>query len=77
MVALFYIVAQAMLLIHLSHGLSSAFQSLGFRNHVWWPRIQIVTKAACIVIFIGYTVIPRYNLPSNGRRGIRRKQSPS
>lgn len=57
-VALFYIVAQAMLLIHLSHGLSSAFQSLGFRNHVWWPRIQIVTKAACIVIFIGYTVIP-------------------
>lgn len=57
-VALFYIVAQALLFIHLSHGLSSAFQSFGLRDHVWWPRIQFVTKAASIAIFVGYALIP-------------------
>jgi len=57
-VALFYIIAQALLFIHLSHGLGSAFQSFGLRDHVWWPRIQFLTKAASIAIFIGYTLIP-------------------
>lgn len=57
-VALFYIVAQALLFIHLSHGLSSAFQSFGLRDHVWWPRIQLFAKAASIAIFIGYAAIP-------------------
>ncbi len=57
-VAAFYLVAQALLFIHLSHGLSSAFQSFGLRDHVWWPRLQFVTKAASIAIFIGYSLIP-------------------
>lgn len=57
-VSLFYLVAQALLFIHLGHGIASAFQSLGFRNHVWWPRIKIVAKAASIAIFIGYALIP-------------------
>jgi succinate dehydrogenase / fumarate reductase cytochrome b subunit len=57
-VTAFYLVAQALLFIHLSHGLSSAFQSFGLRDHVWWPRIQFVTKAASIAIFIGYALIP-------------------
>jgi succinate dehydrogenase / fumarate reductase cytochrome b subunit len=57
-VTAFYLVAQALLFIHLSHGLSSAFQSFGLRDHVWWPRIQFVTKAASIAIFVGYALIP-------------------
>jgi succinate dehydrogenase / fumarate reductase cytochrome b subunit len=57
-VSLFYLVAQALLFIHLGHGIASAFQSFGFRNHVWWPRIQFVAKAASIAIFIGYALIP-------------------
>jgi succinate dehydrogenase / fumarate reductase cytochrome b subunit len=57
-VTAFYLVAQALLLVHLSHGLSSAFQSFGLRDHVWWPRIQFVTKAASIAIFVGYSLIP-------------------
>lgn len=57
-VALFYIVAQALLFIHLSHGLAAMFQSFGFRDHVWWPRIQIFAKAASVAIFIGYAAIP-------------------
>lgn len=57
-VALFYIVAQALLFIHLGHGIASAFQSFGLRDHVWWPRIQFLAKGASIVIFIGYALIP-------------------
>lgn len=57
-VTLFYLVAQALLFIHLGHGIASAFQSLGFRNHVWWPRIQCLAKVASIAIFIGYALIP-------------------
>jgi succinate dehydrogenase / fumarate reductase, cytochrome b subunit len=57
-VALFYLAAQALLFIHLSHGIASAFQSIGLRNHVWWPRIQCLAKAVSIVIFVGYALIP-------------------
>jgi hypothetical protein len=57
-VAAFYLIAQALLFIHLGHGISSAFQSFGFRNHVWWPRIQFLAKAASTAIFVGYALIP-------------------
>jgi succinate dehydrogenase / fumarate reductase, cytochrome b subunit len=56
-VTLFYLVAQALLFMHLGHGVASMFQSLGFRNHVWWPRIQLLAKVASIAIFIGYAAI--------------------
>jgi len=57
-VSLFYLVAQSLLFVHLSHGLASMFQSLGFRNHVWWPRIATFAKVASFVVFLGYASIP-------------------
>jgi succinate dehydrogenase / fumarate reductase, cytochrome b subunit len=57
-VALFYLVAQALLFVHLGHGLASLFQTFGLRNHVWWPRIQWFVRGATIAIFIGYALIP-------------------
>jgi succinate dehydrogenase / fumarate reductase cytochrome b subunit len=57
-VVLFYLIAQGLLFAHLGHGLASMFQSLGFRNHVWWPRIECFAKIASIAIFIGYAAIP-------------------
>lgn len=57
-VCLFYLLAQALLFVHLGHGLSSMFQSLGFRDHVWWPRIRGFAQAASIALLIGYSVIP-------------------
>lgn len=57
-VALFYLVAQVMLFLHLSHGLSAMFQSLGLRNHVWWPRVQIFAKVFSTAILLGYVSIP-------------------
>jgi succinate dehydrogenase / fumarate reductase cytochrome b subunit len=57
-VVLFYLIAQALLFMHLGHGVAGMFQSLGFRNHVWWPRIAAFAKVASIAIFIGYASIP-------------------
>ena len=57
-VVLFYLVAQGLLFMHLGHGLASMFQSLGFRNHVWWPRVQGFAKLASVAIFVGYAIIP-------------------
>ncbi len=57
-VSAFYLIAQALLFLHLGHGLSAMFQSLGLRNHVWWPRITVFAKVASIAIFIGYASIP-------------------
>jgi succinate dehydrogenase cytochrome b subunit len=57
-VVVFYLIAQALLFIHLGHGLAAMFQSLGLRNHNWWPRIQLFAKAASIAIFVGYALIP-------------------
>lgn len=57
-VVLAYLVAQGLLFLHLGHGLSSMFQSMGFRNHVWWPRIQMFARVASLALFVGYGSIP-------------------
>ena len=57
-VTLAYLVAQALLFMHLNHGLSAMFQSLGLRNHVWWPRIKVFAQVASIGLFLGYASIP-------------------
>lgn len=57
-VALFYIIAQVLLFLHLSHGLAAMFQSLGLRNHVWWPRLQLATRLVSLGILLGYLSIP-------------------
>ena len=57
-VAAFYVIAQALLFIHLGHGIASAFQSFGLRDHVWWPRIKCLAMVASLAIFLGYVSIP-------------------
>ena len=57
-VVLFYLIAMALLFMHLGHGVSAMFQSLGWRNHVWWPRIAGLAKGASTAIFVGYAIIP-------------------
>jgi len=57
-VSLFYLIAQALLFVHLGHGLSSMFQSLGLRNHVWGSQIAAFAKVVSLVVFLGYASIP-------------------
>jgi succinate dehydrogenase / fumarate reductase cytochrome b subunit len=57
-VSIFYLIAQALLFMHLSHGLTSMFQSLGWRSFAWWPRVTLGARIASVVLFLGYASIP-------------------
>lgn len=57
-VSLFYIVAMALLCLHLSHGVSSMFQSLGLRNERWRSILDKAARAYGLIIFFGFISVP-------------------
>lgn len=57
-VSAFYIVGLFLLSLHLSHGSSSFFQSLGLNNQKLAPRLAIGGRVFAWFLFIGYTSIP-------------------
>jgi succinate dehydrogenase / fumarate reductase cytochrome b subunit len=57
-VSLFYIVAMAMLCMHLFHGVSSLFQSLGFSHPSYTPKIKLGAAAFAIIVAVGNISIP-------------------
>lgn len=56
--AIIYIVAVGLLCLHLTHGVSSIFQSLGFRNESWRGRLNVFAHAYGWIIFLGFASIP-------------------
>jgi len=54
----FYVLGIALLCLHLSHGISSMFQSLGLSNRAYGQFLDTLAIAAAIVIFVGYVSIP-------------------
>ena len=54
----FYILAMGLLCMHLAHGFSSMFQSLGVRNHLWRKRLDRAAVVYGWVIFLGFVSIP-------------------
>jgi succinate dehydrogenase / fumarate reductase, cytochrome b subunit len=58
LVSLFYVVGVALLCLHLSHGGSSLFQSLGWRNKGYRVFLDKLARVAAILIFAGYVSIP-------------------
>ncbi|MFP4351651.1 MAG: succinate dehydrogenase cytochrome b subunit [Puniceicoccaceae bacterium] len=63
-IAGFYIVAMGLLCWHLAHGVSSMFQSLGFRNEVWRRRLDRFALGFGLVVFFGFISIPVASLVS-------------
>ena len=57
-ISIFYILATGLLCSHLSHGISSMFQSLGFRNEKWRYRLNRSAIVSVWVIFIGFAILP-------------------
>jgi succinate dehydrogenase / fumarate reductase cytochrome b subunit len=57
-VSLFYIVAMGMLCSHLSHGVSSLFQTLGLNTEKTAPLFKKVGWAYALLIFVGNCSIP-------------------
>ena len=54
----FYILAMFLLALHLSHGSSSFFQSLGLNDQKLTPRLASAGRIFAWLIFIGYSSIP-------------------
>ncbi|MBA4149794.1 MAG: succinate dehydrogenase cytochrome b subunit [Verrucomicrobia bacterium] len=57
-VSIFYIIAMALLALHLSHGLQAMFFSLGWKKRSYAGLLDGAAKAVAIFIFIGYVSIP-------------------
>ena len=57
-VSAFYVLGMFLLALHLSHGTSSFFQSLGLNDERLTPRLATTGRVFAWLIFIGYTSIP-------------------
>jgi len=57
-VSAFYIVATGLLCMHLTHGVSSMFQTVGLRNSMWRKRLDRIALAYGWVVFLGFAIIP-------------------
>ena len=57
--SIIYLVWLAFLWFHLAHGVASVMQSIGWNNHVWQNRIEVIGKiiAALIVVLFASVVI--------------------
>jgi succinate dehydrogenase cytochrome b subunit len=54
----FYVIGLFLLTLHLSHGSSSFFQSLGLNDKKLTPRLALGGRIFAWLMFIGYTSIP-------------------
>jgi len=70
LVSLFYLVAIGLLCLHLSHGISAMFQSLGWNNRRWRPLIDRAAPVIAWLIFIGYALIPLAVLAGLGKEAL-------
>ena len=52
-VSILYIVAQVLLLMHLSHGVGSVFQTLGANSPRWQPTVRILSWAIALLVGLG------------------------
>ena len=57
-VSAFYIIGLFLLTLHLTHGASSFFQSLGLNDKKLTPQLAFGARVFAWLLFIGYTAIP-------------------
>jgi succinate dehydrogenase / fumarate reductase cytochrome b subunit len=63
----FYVISMVLVGSHLWHGFSSAFQSLGFDDARWTPRLLAAGKVLAVVISGGFIVIALWAHLAGGR----------
>jgi succinate dehydrogenase / fumarate reductase cytochrome b subunit len=63
----FYVVAMALLCLHLSHGTSAMFQSVGLKERCCGPSIDRAARVVAWLIFAGYASIPAAVLLGYGK----------
>ncbi len=57
-ISVIYLAAMFVTAMHLSHGVQSVFQSLGWNNPVWMRRYKLTAWIFSALIFIGFSSIP-------------------
>ncbi|HEY5909351.1 MAG TPA: succinate dehydrogenase cytochrome b subunit [Verrucomicrobiae bacterium] len=70
-VSAFYIVGIGFLCLHLSHGASSMFQSLGWKNETYRPLLDKLALVVAVLIFLGYSSIPIAILLGYGKEALK------
>ena len=55
-----YVVWFAALWFHLTHGVWSMFQTVGWANDTWYPRLKCLGNIVATLIFLGFTVVAVY-----------------
>ena len=67
----FYFLGLALLCLHLSHGASSMFQSLGWKNQAYGLFLDKAARVVAVLIFAGYVSIPVAILLGYGKEAVR------
>ena len=52
-----YLVWFAALWFHLTHGVWSMFQTVGWANDTWYPRLKCAANIVATLIFLGFAVV--------------------
>ena len=65
-----YLVWFAALWFHLTHGVWSMFQTVGWANDTWYPRLKCIANIVATIIFLGFAavVLVYFLLPLHRRR---------
>jgi succinate dehydrogenase / fumarate reductase cytochrome b subunit len=56
-IVIIYVIGSIALAFHLAHGFWSGFQTIGWNNNVWMPRLKWISNIIAVVLGGGYTVI--------------------
>jgi len=57
-IAAAYLIAMFLLAYHLSHAAESFFQTMGWNNDKYLPKLKLLSNLFAIVIFVGYASMP-------------------
>ena len=52
-----YIIWFVALWFHLTHGVWSMFQSVGWANDTWYPRLKCIANIVATIVFLGFAVV--------------------
>ena len=55
-----YLAWLAALWFHLTHGVWSAFQTIGWSGKVWYSRLKVISNIAATLIILGFASVPVY-----------------
>ena len=61
-----YIVWFAALWFHLTHGVWSMFQTVGWANDTWYPRLKCAANIVATLIFLGFAVVALFCFLKSG-----------